>query len=393
MTTSSISFLGLGVFLLEIIINGTLLALLIRRWKECKLKVIAILCGMYFLYLFFIAFELTLFTLHFDDPVTFYLQDKLVITLLPFFGGISAGFFLLFIDYFLTDKVSPVHSAIYGAYLGSFILNAIYLIVIPEIFGRGDLVIVPESQSLFTIVLIFLDILFSTNFPVSYFVIYVLFITLHSLNKIKSQIQEAAQKKQIIYMQSTIVFYYFFTMVLIVAAFQLANSFDPVLHVFIRHIAPHISLIIGSIMMYFAYVKAKTGFLQFQRIEKVMVINRAGLLLFSYDFGLEETKSEQQDLLLSGGVFAVLTLFSELIKSRNIQLIHFQDKNILLSHNDNFIVFLMVDRVTGFLWGALESFNRMFNLNYSSEFQELAVVPKHLFNDAEVLLKLAFGLQ
>lgn len=393
MTTSSISVLGLGVFLLEIIINGTLLALLIRRWKENKLKVIAILCGMYILYILFIGFEFTLFIFNFEDPISFYLTDKLVISLLPFFGGVSAGFFLLFIDYFLTDKVSPVHSAIYGAYLGTFILNMIYLIIIPEILGRGDLVIVPESKNLFTIVLIFLDILFSTNFPVTYFIIYILFITLHSLNKTKSQIQEAVQKKQIVFMQSTIIFYYFIPMVLIVTGFQFGDSLDSELHVFIRHILPHISLIIGSIMMYFAYVRAQRGFLQFQRIEKIMVINRAGLLLFSYDFGREETKSEQQDVLLSGGVFAVLTLFSELIKSRNIQLIHFQDKNIMLSHNDNFIVFLMVDRVTGFLWGALESFNRMFNLNYSSEFQELSVVPKHLFNDAEGLLKLAFGRQ
>ncbi|MFX0051682.1 MAG: hypothetical protein ACFE8U_10370, partial [Candidatus Hermodarchaeota archaeon] len=174
--------------------------------------------------------------------------------------------------------------------------------------------------------------------------------------------------------------YYFFTMILIVGAYQFENLFYPDMLVFIRHLAPHVSVIIGSSMMYQAYAKAPTGFLQFQRIEKLMVINRSGLLLYSFTFD-EDAKSDAQDVLLSGGVFAVLTLFSEIIKTKNIRMIHFQENKIMLSHHDSFIVFLVVDNIT------------KFNLKYSPEEQEISIVPKSLFEDANILLNLAFGLQ
>ena len=69
------------------------------------------------------------------------------------------------------------------------------------------------------------------------------------------------------------------------------------------------------------------------------------------------------------------------------------DKKIMLSQNENFIVYLLVDRVSSFLWSALDSFATMFNLKYGLEDQEYAVVTKNIFDDAETLLKIAFGRQ
>ncbi|MFX0150796.1 MAG: hypothetical protein ACFFAJ_08460 [Candidatus Hodarchaeota archaeon] len=387
-----ISFVGFGVFLLEIMVNGMVFFRLWKRWNKTRITVVAILCGFYLMYLIFVMVEFALILLNFDNPVNFYLQEGFVVNMFPFFGGMSAGFFLLFIDYFITDKVSSVHTAIYGAFLGAFILNIIYQMLFPGIIDPENIQAVQQGWNAYTILLLFMSILFTTNFPATYFVIYVLVISMVSLFKIKKVIQDDLQKKQVSFMQLTIIFYYFFTMILIVGAYQFENLFYPDMLVFIRHLAPHVSVIIGSSMMYQAYAKAPTGFLQFQRIEKLMVINRSGLLLYSFTFD-EDAKSDAQDVLLSGGVFAVLTLFSEIIKTKNIRMIHFQENKIMLSHHDSFIVFLVVDNITKFLWSALDSFSNMFNLKYSPEEQEISIVPKSLFEDANILLNLAFGLQ
>ncbi|MFX0184125.1 MAG: hypothetical protein ACFE95_13665 [Candidatus Hodarchaeota archaeon] len=388
-----ISFVGLSVFVLEIIVNGMIFFKLWNRWSTTRINVVAILCGFYLLYLIFVMVEFVLILFNFNDPVSFYLQEGVIVNLFPFFGGVSAGFFLLFIDYFVTDKVSSIHTGIYGAFIGAFILNVIYQMIFPGIIDEGNLIVIQqEGGDMYAIILLLLSFLITSNFPASYFVIYVLIISLVSLYRIKNLIQDEAQKKQVIFMQLTIVFYYFFTMVFIVTAYQFEDLFDPNMLVFVRYIAPHISVIIGSMMMYQAYAKAPTGFLQFQRIEKLMVINRSGLLLFSYTFD-EDTRSDAQDVLLSGGIFAVMTLFSEMIKTKNIRMIHFQNSRIMLSHHDNFVVFLVVDKITSFLWSALESFTNMFNLKYGPDEQELAIVPKSLFEDTNILLKLAFGRQ
>ncbi|MFX0125288.1 MAG: hypothetical protein ACFFAE_16795 [Candidatus Hodarchaeota archaeon] len=392
MTPPLISFVGFSVFLLEIIVNCMVFFKLWKRWNTTRITVVAILCGFYLMYLIFVMVEFALVLFNFNDPVTMYLQEGFIVNLFPFFGGMSAGFFLLFIDYYITDKVSSVHTAVYGAFLGAFILNIIYQILFPGIIDPENIQTVKQGWVIYSIFLLFLNILFTTNFPATYFVIYVLIISMASLYKIKKLIQDDLQKKQVFFMQLTIVFYYFFTMILIVGAYQFEDLFYPDMLVFIRHLAPHISVIIGSSMMFQAYAKAPTGFLQFQRIEKLMVINRSGLLLYSFTFD-EDARSDAQDVLLSGGVFAVLTLFSEIIKTKNIRMIHFQENKIMLSHHDNFIVFLVVDNITKFLWSALDSFSNMFNLKYGPEEQELSIVPKSLFEDANILLTLAFGLQ
>ena len=93
-------------------------------------------------------------------------------------------------------------------------------------------------------------------------------------------------------MQWTIILYYLNTLVLVVGAYQLEDLLDPIIVVFLKHIAPHISIIFGGILIFQAYVKAPVGFLQFQNIEKLLVINRSGLLIFSYDFVLPKIRAD-----------------------------------------------------------------------------------------------------
>ncbi|MFX1283181.1 MAG: hypothetical protein ACFFB5_05975 [Promethearchaeota archaeon] len=387
MAPTIISYFGFGVFLLDLIVSGVVFYRLSKRWRETRITVVSLLAFFYLLYIIFIIIEFWFFLLNFNDVISFYLQEgNVIVWLLPFFGGLTAGFFMLFIDYFENERINALHGFIYGLFFGAFLLNVMHQIVVPEVFPLSIL----EAD---TLILLIMNFLLSTNFPVSYFVIYVIIVTLRSLRRIKRNIDDETQRNQVMLMQWVIVLYYFVTLVVVASAYQLAYLMDPTTEVFLKHIAPHINVIIGSLLIYQAYVKAPVGFLQFQKIEKLLVINRSGMLLFSYDFARpkDQDYTSEQDLLLSGGVYAILSLFTEMVQAKNIRMIHFLDKKIMLSQNENFILFLMVDRISSFLWSALDSFGNMFNLKYGLDDIEYAVITKNVFKDAESLLKIAFG--
>ncbi|MFX0125607.1 MAG: hypothetical protein ACFFAE_18435 [Candidatus Hodarchaeota archaeon] len=389
MAPTIISYFGIGVFFLELLVSSFVFYKLSMRWRETRITVVSLLAGVYLLFIIFVVIEFWFLLLNFNDPVGFYLQEgNVFVWLFPFFGGISGGFFMMFIDYFENERINPIHGFFYGAFLGAFILNVMYQIVIPDAFPLNTI----ETNTIF---LLFLNFLFSTNFPASYFVIYVIIVTLSALRRIKHSSEDKIQKRQVTLMQWSIILYYLVTLIVIAGAYQLEDLLDHNIAVVLKHIAPHINVILGGIMIFFAYVRAPVGFLQFQNIEKLLVINKSGLLLFSYDFSLPKIgyPSREKDVLLSGGIHAILSLFTEMIHPENIRMIQFLDKKIMLSQNENFIVFLLVDRISSFLWSALDSFGNMFNLKYGLEDQEYAVVMKDVFDDADNLLKIAFGRQ
>ena len=390
-----LSLMGALIYLIEIGVNFYICILIFRRWRTSKIPVVAVLGGFYVLFLLFIGIEVLVLIINFNNVLEFYIQEQnLVSTLFPFFGGISGGFFLLFIDYFENEHISPFHSSIYGIFLGAFILNALYLLLFPEIISAGSKITeFADLEGLISIIVTIVQFLYSTNFPAPYFVFYVLAVTLITLQRIKKLVDNPERKKQIFYLQMTIIFYYCNTALIIIFVYQFSAFMDPSLYVLLRYFVPHANTIFGSFFIYKAYVRAPMGLLQFQRMEKLMVISRSGLLYYSHDFEtLKSDNPERDDILLSGGIFAILTLFSEMIESENIRTISFQNKVIMLAQREQFIVFLVVDRISSYLWSALESFTNMFNLNYGLEDQDYTIVPKNIFEDADKLLKVAFAI-
>ena len=382
-----ISYFGITIFLLELVVSSFIFYKLSIRWRETKITVVSLLAGVYLLFISFVLIEFVYFLFNFNDPVAFYLEEgNVFVWLFPFFGGISGGFFMMFIDYFENERINPIHGFVYGIFLGAFILNVMYQVVAPDLFPLNPI----ETNTIYFLIINFL---FSTNFPASYFVVFVIIVTLAALRRIKRSTEDENQRRQVTLMQWSIILYYLVTLVVIAGAYQLEDLLDSNLVVVLKHIAPHINVILGGIMIYQAYVKAPVGFLQFHNIEKLLAINKSGLLLFSYDFTTTDNTSNERDLLLSGGVHAILNLFTEMINAEQIRMIQFLDKKIMLSQNDNFIFFLLVDRISSFLWSALDSFGTMFNLKYGLEDQEYAVVSKNVFDGAETLLKIAFGRQ
>ncbi|MHA1968290.1 MAG: hypothetical protein ACW964_10855 [Candidatus Hodarchaeales archaeon] len=378
MPTSIISLIGLATFILEILLITILIIFSGMKWKKNKINVIGLLFSVHALFLVFLLTEAILLLVNMNDPVGFYLTEgNFVVSLFPFFGGVSAGFYLLFIDYFIHERISPLHASIYGLFLGAFMLNVIFKVIFPEIIPVSSQI---DSSSL---ILLILTLLVSTNFPASYFVIYVIIITLFTLSEVKKG-TFGIQRKQITYLQLTVLSYYGYTTLIVVIGYVFSDFFDPNLTVFLRHIAPHFGVILGSILILTSYLRSPAGFLQFHRLEKLIVVNLAGLPLFSYDFEHFIKTRIDREALLSGGVYAILNLFSEMIETKKMTQIHFQDKRIALSYHESFLCILIADKITKFSSNALESFNRMFSLR--------GIVTKGVFEDARRLVILAFQL-
>lgn len=386
MPTNIISIFGIITFILEIPLITILIFYSGMKWKKSKIKVIGLLFSVHALFLVFLFTEAILLIINVNDPVGFYLTEgNLVVSLLPFFGGVSAGFYLLFIDYFIHERISSLNASIYGFFLGAFMLNIIWKVIFPEIIPITSLI---DSSSL---ILLILTLLVSTNFPASYFVIYVVIITFFTLSEVKKG-TFGIQRKQIMYLQLTVLSYYGYTTLIVVIGYVFSDFFDPNLTVFLRHVAPHFGVILGSILILTSYLRSPAGFLQFHRLEKLMVVNHAGLPLFSYDFENFTKTTIDRDALLSGGVYAILNLFSEMIETKKMTQIHFQDKRIALSYHESFLCVLIADKITKFSSDALESFSRMFNLRFNVDEHDLGIVMKSVFEDGKNLVTLAFQL-
>jgi hypothetical protein len=395
MAAGIFNYLGFIILIIELSISAFLLYSLLSRWRETKIPVIGILFSLYVVFIAFVGFEFLFYVLNFETVKEFYINGENIISFLfPFYGGIAAGVFLLFIEFYRKDRVSPVRASIYGAFIGAFIFNMIFYLLFPEISVSSSSSLLQNSGDIGNLFLSVIQALFSTNFPAAYFVGYVIVDTLLSLQKSKRKIHKKVEIRLILMLQLAIIFFFFFPMIFIVTAELFSNRFTSELFFFLKHLAPHISVFMGSLLIYRSYVKAPLGLLQFHRLQKLIVINNAGLLLYSYDFEQSlggQKKKVERDVLFSGGVLAVLTIFKEMIQTTDIEMIKFQEEIVMLSTNDNFIIFLVADHESRFLWSALHGFSRVFNLKHGSEAEELTVVPNYIFEDTAELIKMTFG--
>ncbi|MHA1978446.1 MAG: hypothetical protein ACW98F_04835 [Candidatus Hodarchaeales archaeon] len=391
MAIEILGLVGFFIFSLEIGVSFFLIYSLWVRWRETRIPVIGILIGLYVVFIAFVGFEFLFYILNIDNPVQFYREEGNIVNyLFPLYGGLSSGVFLLFVEFFRKDRVSPVHASIYGVFLGAFLLNMIYPVLFPDIMSK-ELIFPEKIEAIYDVILTLMIALYTTNFPAAYFVGYVIITTIWSLQKIKRQITFKKQKVQAIMLQLSIIFFFAVPLIIVVSARFLEQMINPDLHIFLQHLAPHISVIVGSWLIYKAYVSAPLGLLQFHRLKKLMVINKSGLLLYSYEFLPGGNSGSDRDLLFSGGVLAVLNLFTEMIETTDVKMIQFQKEIIMLSNSENFLTFIIADHTSRFLWSALDAFTRIFNLKYGSEAEELTVVPKHVFEGTFDLVKLAFG--
>ncbi|MHA2365465.1 MAG: hypothetical protein ACXAC7_16025 [Candidatus Hodarchaeales archaeon] len=304
--------------------------------------------------------------------------NNLVILILPYYGGITAGYFLLFLDYFENDKISPSLTALYGFYLGAHTLNILYNII----------------QNTTTSLLETIPL--AGNTPHSgiptFFVLIFMVLIIQKLYGIYRQSIDNEQKNLIRWLIVTVIFYLINPAWMVGFAYQLNNS-QPEFKVFMRHIAPQISIILGNIVFFYSYVRTKVGLLQLQIMERLFVIETSGILLFTHDFLLQRSQIYSSNLiLLSGGITAITTVLKEAVGETSIKSIQFQEKQIMVSHHLGFSVFLLVNRPTMFLLQAIEKFGKMFEMQYHFGSDRDEIVFSKKYKDANILVLNAFGL-
>ena len=190
MAVEILSYVGLVIFILELTVSTILLFSLLSRWRKTRIPVIGILFSLYIVLIAFVGFEFFFYIINFETVVVFYIDGENIISfLLPFYGGISSGVFLLFIEFYRKDRVSPLRASIYGAFLGAFIFNMIFYLLFPEITLANGGSSIQNITSLSTLFLSVVHILFSTNFPAAYFVSYVIIDIALITNKQKKDSQ------------------------------------------------------------------------------------------------------------------------------------------------------------------------------------------------------------
>ncbi len=362
-------------FVLYVGITTVLIFTLGMRYRDSRVQIIKFLLVFYAALLLSAVLEFFLILLNFEKIMEFYLGfGALPAQVFGFLGVFSAGIFLLFIDYFEKESFSVHNVLVYGMALG---ISGLMLIitVIPDLASEL------ARQNIFGMI----DALF---------LIYVSGMTIRSLNVIKKGAFHPQQRKEAFSLQLVIIFYYVITTIFISASYQLADFLSAENIVIFRHVIPKWSVMIGSVILVLNYARARAIFLQFHRLEKLLVINKAGLLLFSHDFySLPEQSGEDENILLSGGITAITSIFAETVGATGIKEIRFQDKLIMVSHHDGFGVFLVVERSSTFLWRAIETFGKAFQQAYRlNEEKSLHLIEDAtVFEDAVKIVKNTFG--
>ena len=375
MALTLINSFSLSVFILDIVISSLLVYKLTQRVRETNLTSVKALLTFYIIDLIAVLVELPFFLLNFDDPSGFYLDpDNFFIFLFIGLGLLSGIMFLSFVYYFAEDRLSISGMTFIVVLVTSYLMYIALLI-----FGNAENLYIPNTP-------------FSLEFIPAVFFTYVVIISLTRLIKIRGISRDEYQKRQITLMLIAIIFYYIFTSVFITVSEQGEDVLPATLVYFLRHPAARFSVVIGDFILYSAYAKSRMAFLQYQTMEKLLVISNDGLPLYTYDFSANG-RGTAEDALLSSGLIAISALLSEAIKVSEIKMIQFKEKQIMVSHEKNFGVFLITDRPTIFLWNALDAFASNFNKAHNMDTKSMLDISKtKQFRQSEIITMAAFGL-
>ncbi len=372
---SGINYLILVEHCLFIIITLFTIGVLVIRYIQTRIISILLLLGCFCLFLITGIFDLGITLVNFEN-----LYEKEIETgltrgfIISTLGIMSAGFFLLFIDYFENEKISTLRLILVIAAISNYFTTSL---VYYELYSNTN------DVSTITISAGFMNLLFMMFLP------YVLLSAFFSLQKVKRFSYDQSQKKQLLYLQLANFCYYFCTILFFTVAGIVRSSEELflLLNIFLSRGA----ILIGTVFIGRAYMMSdRVAFLQPQSMRRLIVINKVGLSMFSYDF--TKGSQEVQANLLSGAFSALSALLSEATgASSGVTGIKFREEEIILSLTENFGVILMVDRPSKFLKTAVKNFTNEFRDTYGEAVEDL-VVDMNTFKDANILVEKTFGL-
>ncbi|MDH5402478.1 MAG: hypothetical protein OEY49_08305 [Candidatus Heimdallarchaeota archaeon] len=367
------------LYLFGIIINASLDLILVntmfKRYKESRIKILLFLFIFYIADIILLAAEMVPFLEHFDNIADFYISgvDNVYFYIFTILGIATAGIFLLFTDYFEDESISMRNAIVFVVFLTSYVEYVAYNLANSTPVGLE----IPNTP-------------LSMGFIPVIFLLYVVVVSIKGLLKIRKEVLDPVQKSQINRMILTIIFYYFVTSNLIGFSHQSPFPLSDETTLLLRTILPKYSIIIGHFIMYRTYAKAKVAFLSYQKMEKLLVISKEGLPLYSYDF-ISSADSETVNILLSGGMTAIIGMLNETLGTSGIKMIEFLDKQIMIVHQANFAIFLVVDRPSSFLWNAITIFAGILERKMIFGDQTDSLIRSQPIQ-ADSDLKIAFGL-
>ncbi len=361
--------------LLSTFVNLGLLFTLVHRWQKTRIKAILLLVvttinrGIVELF----KMNNALFGVDSVSP----LIDSSAI-LMGVFGFSSAGMFLLFIDYFENERMSTNRVVLFIGSLCSYVVGMLILAAL-------------SSSVVETETFEFLSMLVLMIAP--FFLVSVTIIGCHVLQNCKSYAYDKKHRQQLTLMQLSLMCFFLFTSIyitaynLVVPYFGLTPDMVQILLV----VPQDISLSVGAVLLWLAYARStRVAFLQSQRMHKLIVVNYAGLPIFSYNFlGVEHSID---DTLISGGITAVSSLFGESLGvSSGIDSISLEGIEMMMENYDKFAVILFTERISGFLKKAIIEFGSNFDTKYSHLIDDGVDVSS--FAGTEILVEQAFGLE
>lgn len=359
--------------LVSLIVSFLLAYTLIIRWLESGIRVV---------FLFMIANLVSSFSnitsvievLFFFEE--FNVTNLLSTVILSFFGILIASTYLLFIDYFENEHMSPEKVALAVAPISAYTIGILAVFLFSS------------SNYMDTNFLIFLNIVLLL---VPVFMILIGTTSYRALENCKEFAYDSEHMKQLQNMQLGIVSLFIFTPVSITIVNILIGLVQPIsdLRQIVYYTPQEIFLILGVFLMWKAYARSRRiAFLQPQRIYKLIVVNNAGLPVYSYNF-LKSSKQIDESLV-SGGVSAVSSMLGEVLGASGIQSISFESHKMMIRTYPKFNAILFAERESSFLRGALADFSAQFNTYYGEEVKDGVIAED--FRDAENFVLRAFGL-
>ncbi len=356
-------------------VNLGLLFTLVNRWQKTRIKAILLLVATTInrSIVELIKMGNTLFA---SGSISS-LSDYSAI-LMGIFGFSSAGMFLLFIDYFENERISTTRVALFIGSLCSYIVGVIILTTL------SSSVVVTETYDFLSMVVLLIA---------PFFLVSVTIIGCYVLQNCKSYTYDKKHRQQLTLMQLSLMFFFLFTSIYITTS----NLVVPYLgltpnQVQLFLVLPQdVSLSIGAVLLWLAYARStRVAFLQPQRIHKLIVVNYAGLPIFSYSF--LDVGHSIDDSLITGGITAVSSLLGESLGvSSGIESISLESIEMMMENYDKFAVILFTERVSSFLKKAVCEFGSNFDTKYSHLVSDGVDISS--FVGTETLVEQAFGLE
>lgn len=140
----------------------------------------------------------------------------------------------------------------------------------------------------------------------------------------------------------------------------------PIIGTYSSEIIGYLCISMGLFMISLSYISHKqAAFLQPQRIEAILVINRAGLPLLKYEF--VESSLEGDTELISGAITAITALMKEFLGvSSEVEKIQFHEKELQLKFSQGVAFVLVTSRTSKFLNSSLTNFSEKILYEFKS---------------------------